>query len=558
MDEKTLLFVKKAQKIHHNKYDYSKCMYTTAKTKMCIICPIHGEFWQSSDKHLRGSGCPYCANEKRNETRKITTEFFIQRSKAKYGDKFSYEKCNVKSMQEKIIITCNLHGDFEITPSSHLQRDGGCKKCLQIKNKQKYCKKNEQFIEESKKVHGDKYNYSKVNYVNNRTKVCIICPQHGEFWQTPSKHIGRGDGCPVCRYENVAQKTKLTTEEFIAKAQQIHQNKYDYSKVEYKTYDEKICIICPIHGEFWQTPDSHLQGSGCQKCSFSISKCENEIVEYIKPFIPIETRNRSILKPKELDIYIPSKQIAIEYNGLRWHSEEFGKDKLYHLNKTIECKNKGINLLQIFEDEYIKHKEIVLNKISHILGIQLELPKIMGRKCHIEVISKNIAKQFLNDYHIQGYVPSTMYLGAIYEDKLIAVMTFKQETKKSSKWELTRFASDYHYVCQGVGGKLFQWFVKNYNPSEVKSFADRRWTLDVNNNLYTKLGFELDSILKPDYEYISITNPKERIHKFNFRKQILHKKYGLPLTMTETEMAKEIGYCKLWNCGLFKFKWRRK
>ena len=136
-------------------------------------------------------------------------------------------------------------------------------------------------------------------------------------------------------------------------------------------------------------------------------------------------------------------------------------------------------------------------------------------------------------------------------------MSFKQETKGSDKWELTRFASDYNYICCGVGGKLFNWFVKNYNPTEVKSFADRRWTLDKDNNLYTKLGFVLEKELKPDYEYVLNSNPTKRIHKFNFRKQILHKKHGFPLTMTESEMVKELGYSKIWNCGLFKFIWKK-
>ena len=181
----------------------------------------------------------------------------------------------------------------------------------------------------------------------------------------------------------------------------------------------------------------------------------------------------------------------------------------------------------------------------------------MGRKCRIENISKNIAEQFLNDYHIQGYVRSTVYLGALYENKLIAVMTFKQENKNSPKWELTRFASDYHYICQGVGGKLFNWFVKFYNPTEIKSFADRRWTLDKEDNLYVKLGFKLSKELNPNYEYIYLSNPKKRIHKFNFRKQILNKKYGFPLSMTETEMIKELGYVKIWNCGLLKFIWKK-
>ena len=135
-------------------------------------------------------------------------------------------------------------------------------------------------------------------------------------------------------------------------------------------------------------------------------------------------------------------------------------------------------------------------------------------------------------------------------------MSFKQETKGSNKWELTRFASDYNYICCGVGGKLFNWFIKNYNPTEVKSFADRRWTLDKDNNLYTKLGFVLEKELKPDYKYYNAKVDKyKRFHKFNFRKQTLHRKYGFPFTMTETEMAKELGFDRIWDCGLFKFVW---
>ena len=138
-------------------------------------------------------------------------------------------------------------------------------------------------------------------------------------------------------------------------------------------------------------------------------------------------------------------------------------------------------------------------------------------------------------------------------------MAFKEETKGSNKWELTRFASDYNYICSGVGGKLFNWFVKHYNPMEIKSFADRRWTLDKDDNIYTKLGFELVSILEPDYKYYNSKIDKyKRVHKFNFRKQTLHKKYGLPLTMTESEMAQELGYSKIWDCGLLKFIWKMK
>ena len=121
-------------------------------------------------------------------------------------------------------------------------------------------KTKEEFIKGARKKHGDKYDYSKVDYVNKRTKVCIICHEHGEFWQTPSSHL-QGKGCPIC-----GGTSTLTKEELIKKARKVHDNKYNYTKVEYVNNKTKVCIICPEHGEFWQTPYDHFYGCGCPKC----------------------------------------------------------------------------------------------------------------------------------------------------------------------------------------------------------------------------------------------------------------------------------------------------
>jgi hypothetical protein len=138
---------------------------------------------------------------------------------------------------------------------------------------------------------------------------------------------------------------------------------------------------------------------------------------------------KKIIKPYEIDIYIPSLKLGIEYNGLYWHSEEQGKDKNYHLKKLELCKKENIKLIQIFEDEYVNHKEIVYNKINHIIGFSKDLQKIPGRKCIIDVIDKTIAEEFLEKYHIQGFGAGTIHLGAYYNCQLIGVMCFKQETK---------------------------------------------------------------------------------------------------------------------------------
>ena len=418
-------------------------------------------------------------------------------------------------------------------------------------------KSNDEFIREAQSTHHNKYDYSKVEYANNKTKVCLVCPEHGEFWQTPSDHLN-GKGCPQC-----AGNVRCDKDAFIEKAKYIHNDRYDYSKVEYVNAHTKVCIICPEHGEFWQTPNNHLNGNGCPLCKNrkigdglrdtveDFTKKSNEIhdiTDCLKALSP-QQRNR------EIDVYIPSLNLGIEYNGLHWHSERLGKDKNYHLDKLNKCNEQGIRLIQIFEDEWVNHREICESKLRQICGLNRN-PKIFARKCKVvEITDKNEVYEFLDKNHIQGRTGFTVALGAYYNNELVGVMTFKKE--KEGYWDLNRFATDINHQCVGIGGKLFKYFTRNYPFIEIKSFADRRWTTDPTNNLYTKLGFEFDSYVPPSYWYY---NPKiskiERFHKFGFRKQHLHKQYGLPLTMTEREMTETLGYTRIWDCGLIKYVYR--
>ena len=289
------------------------------------------------------------------------------------------------------------------------------------------------------------------------------------------------------------------------------------------------------------------------------SKPECEIMEFIRELGHECGKNRKLLNGKEIDVFIPEKQIAIEFNGCKFHTEwDGGKGRQYHLSKTKMCKDKGVGLIHIFEDEYYGKHEIVLNKLRHILGGGSEKQKIYGRKCEIQRIDGEMAKLFMEKYHIQGGDSSTAHYGAFFENELIAVMSFLRN--HGDEWELTRFASDYNYVCCGVGGKLFKYFVREHNPNTVKSFADRRWTINETSNLYTQLGFEFDSYTPPSYTYYK---PKvhryKRFHKFGFRKKILLKKYPNILTpeMTETEMVKKLDYDRIWDCGLIKYVWKK-
>ena len=226
------------------------------------------------------------------------------------------------------------------------------------------------------------------------------------------------------------------------------------------------------------------------------------------------------------------------------------------LRRTEQCSESGYKYIQIFEDEYKDNPNIVISKVTHILGLDNPVRKIPARKCNIQEIFKEEAENFLGENHIQGFVQSTVYLGAVYEGKIVGVMCFLNDG--SNKWNLTRFASLNDYICQGLASKMLTYFIRKYNPEYIRSFADRRWTLDKDNNVYTKIGFKLDEILKPEYRYYNPQVDKyKRFHKFGFRKSILSKKYGFPMTMTELEMAKELGYDRIWDCGLFKYVWRK-
>ena len=185
-------FIKRSLQVHGDKYDYSKVRYINAKSKVCIICPEHGEFWQLPHGHLKGQGCLKCSILKCGESIKSNTEDFIRKSRLVHGDKYDYSKVEYVTNRTKVCIVCPEHGEFWQIPTNHLKGVG----CIECKGRP--IKTVEQFISDSRKVHGDKYDYSKVDYINSKTKVCIICPEHGEFWQLPGNHINKIQGCPTC------------------------------------------------------------------------------------------------------------------------------------------------------------------------------------------------------------------------------------------------------------------------------------------------------------------------------------------------------------------------
>lgn len=364
---------------------------------------------------------------------------------------------------------------------------------------------------------------------------------------------------PYHSSEAIEKRAKKQTDTYINTLEKICNitviNKDRKNGIGYYTI---VCNVCNNKFEKF-----HTTTILCPKCNPPVkSQMENEIYNCLINMIPntmVKKNHRSILNDyKELDFYIPDQNLAIEFDGLYYHGEiNGGKNRFYHLNKTKECNEKQIELIHIFEDEWINYKNIVLSKLSQKLNV-FSGQKIHARKCTIKEISFTDCKEFLNRNHLQGSDMASIRLGLYYENELVSVMTFaKPNASKGSKvvtnnktYELSRYCVKCDVLCIGGASKLFKYFIDTYTPDIIHTFADRRWS--TKDAFYTQLGFKLVSETAPNYWYFK-SNSK-RHHRFNFTKNKTIKMGGDP-NLTEWANMKLFGYDRIWDCGNFKYTW---
>jgi Zn finger protein HypA/HybF involved in hydrogenase expression len=268
-------FIEQARSVHGDLYDYSEAEYKTARLKVAIRCKVHGLFRQVPYVHLKGAGCPLCGNEAIGNALRSTLDQFIQQAREKYGAKFDYKNAQYVDANTPLAICCPVHGHFVQSPTAHIQTTYGCPECASddASNRGRGPRAPRpqdrlgtvEFVARATAKHSGKYDYSRVDYKTSKDKVTIVCPTHGEFLQDASSHLS-GKGCPKCRSESNAAAQRQPVEAFIARSQEVHGQKFDYSKVDYKTARLPVTIICPVHGEFQQVPDMHIK-SGCRLCA---------------------------------------------------------------------------------------------------------------------------------------------------------------------------------------------------------------------------------------------------------------------------------------------------
>jgi len=368
-------FIEKANKAHNNFYDYSKVDYKKAIIDVRIICPEHGEFIQTPNHHLSGYKCRNCVKQQLIIPWKVQLNEFNKN----HNNFYDYSKVsNYKGVDTKITIICPEHGEFIIRAHDHKKR--GCK----------FCKKEikiydvDNFLKRSIETWGDTYDYSKVIYTGSENKVIIICKKHGEFKQLPSNHYKYP--CRKCSGENNKRNIELKkkcSEDFIEKANKIHNNKYNYSKSVYINAKIKIIVNCSEHGEFKISPNNHLKGKGCVKCFGNYSKISIEWLKYLQVKYKIFIQNAdnigeyNITTPLfKADGYCKENNTIYEFLGDYWH----GNPEIYDLleinkvskktflelleqtnNKKEKILELGYNYIEIWENDWKKIIKVVIN-----------------------------------------------------------------------------------------------------------------------------------------------------------------------------------------------------
>lgn len=335
-------FINKAEIKHGKKYNYDFTDYERGSVKVKIKCSIHGLFEQTAQSHLSGRGCPDCGNNHR-----VTTNEFIDRANIIHNYKYDYSQSVYVNKQTSLKIICPYHGIFDKTPMSHIFKKAGCPKC-----KGRATNLHE-FIEKSKIIHGDKYDYSLSVYNGNKSPIDIVCKEHGLFSQIVNYHLS-GCGCPIC-----GGTVKLTTEDFIMKSRFIHGYRYGYNEVEYINNQTKVKIFCEKHSHYFhQIPYSHFGGCGCPFCNESKGEKEistyldSKFIRYHREFKFDDCKN---INPLRFDFYLPDHNLCIEYDG-KQHFEsmdifggdiEFEKRKSNDRVKDDYCSRNKINLVRI-------------------------------------------------------------------------------------------------------------------------------------------------------------------------------------------------------------------
>ena len=476
-----------------------------------------------------------------------TKQTFIK----KYGVDSSFKIDNFKEKSNNTIL--KKYGSMEEYNKQRIENiKNKCMIKYGVDNPAKSIEIREKIEKTNLKKYGVKCNLSlpdiietnKKNHTGNKEIVEKIKKTNMERYGVPTQfHLDSVNDKAVEARKNKAYSNILKMHDYVIPL--FSRKEFDGV---YKPYKWK-CVKCGNVFEQKIHASHHIKGlNSCPRClncyplHEGTSNMEKDVISFCKQFYSnLEIHNRQIIAPYELDIVIPEKKIAIEFNGDYWHSTQAGTDKNYHLMKTEMCNQAGYRLIHIFEHEWINKQEIIKEKLKAILGVYDE--KVYARKCVVKEIETKVKNEFLNKYHIQGEDKSVIKLGLFHEDELVAVMTFGYPRFNDNyDWELIRYATSKHVI--GGAGKLLAYFRKTFVGSII-TYANRCWS---QGNMYEKLGFKLEGISSSNYIWLY---DNKILSRYQTQKSKLQKLLGdkYDPAKTEYENMENSGFYKIYDCG---------
>lgn len=491
---------------HGNTYILDDIEYVSMKEDVYPTCRKHGQFKICAYDFAHLRGCPHCGRENRKKTqfkrkrRNMSFDEFKAIAEPLHNYKYEYVRDSFVNLKERMKMICPIHGEFKQPPSSHLNGHG-CEKCGIIQRSLTQTITTEDYINKCTKIHNGYYDYTPTKYKGCYNDVEVICPKHGLFSISAYSHL-QGHGCKKCGIEKLSTKLVKPLSVFINDAKNAHPyDENDYSKVKYIGAKIPIEIICPNGHRYFQTPNKHLCGHGCKYCAKIVSSYEMELHEFLKSFdISFESSNRKILNnSKELDIYLPSYKIAIEFNGLYWHSSD-KRGKLIHLEKTNECEQKGVRLMHIFEDEWLNKNCVVKSQIKRALDKLSETIDI--NQCRIKELNKEEVKLFITENDLVEYTKSSINFGVLYGNAIVSILSLLKIG--NNKYKITHNCDRVNTKINNSFATLLNYFIQKYKPSEILIDIDRHVGID--DRQYTECGFEKCEILPPTCYYVNKQN----------------------------------------------------
>ena len=482
-------------------------------------------------------------------SRSLTNDEIIRRFKLAHKDRYDYSLVNYKNKRTKVQIICKVHGVFEVYPDNHA-KGSNCNECMKgskINTAGKGKLSNFEVITRFKIVHGDKYDYSLVNYKKNNLPVNIICKIHGIFSQNPNVHWDGGK-CPECR------KNTISNEEIINRLSKINPYSHTFEKVQYINMHTKIIITCKLHGDFLRTPANYFKNYLCPKCNPQKSKYELELEEFLKLYnIDIQLNTRKIISPLELDLYLPDYKLGIEFNGLIFHSYGFSKFKMFnnyekrfenkHSKKLELMKNINLNLFQIKESDWSSKKDIIKSILLSKLG---KNNRIFARKLKVVNLTeyKDFVINFLNINHLDGYNTFDICYGLSNDkNEIFSIVTFKKRLIREDFWDIVQFCSILNCTIIGGISKILKVFENIHKPKEIfgkvnRDLSDGKifeilnfnkicntqpnifWVKEKTLEIYSDEFFNINILSKINHNFKNILSQDENIFNNGFRKYL--------------------------------------